>query len=134
MRLIEVMVMCSALALAAGCAGKQTSAPAPTSTDDASSAPLSGSDVPTAERLTEEEAALRALQQHGMVIYFDYDNSEIRPEYLPVIAAHAKFLSQFPGRSLRLEGHADERGSREYNIGLGERRAQAGQQESRTHE
>src|SRR5262249_32017999 len=55
----------------------------------------------------------------------DYDKAEIKQEYLPIIAAHAKYLTGNGGRKVRLEGHTDERGSREYNIGLGERRAQA---------
>jgi peptidoglycan-associated lipoprotein len=59
------------------------------------------------------------------VIYFDFDTARIRPEYSEVLAAHARRLSAKPDLSVRLEGHADERGSREYNIGLGERRAQA---------
>ena len=59
------------------------------------------------------------------VIYFDYDKSEIRDEYQPIIEAHATYLAAKPGASIALEGHTDERGSREYNLGLGERRAQA---------
>lgn len=59
------------------------------------------------------------------VIYFDFDTARIRPQYSEVLAAHARRLAANPGISVRLEGHADERGSREYNIGLGERRAQA---------
>ena len=57
-------------------------------------------------------------------IFFDFDRSELRSEDQQVIAAHARFLSENPNTRMRLEGHADERGSREYNIGLGERRAQ----------
>jgi len=59
------------------------------------------------------------------VIYFDFDQSTIRPEFVGVVNAHGRYLANNPARSVRLEGHADERGSREYNIGLGERRAQA---------
>lgn len=59
------------------------------------------------------------------VIYFEYDSSEIRSEYRSAIEAHSAYLSQNPGTSITLEGHADERGSREYNLALGERRAQA---------
>lgn len=59
------------------------------------------------------------------VIYFDFDTARIRSEYSEVLAAHARRLSAKSDLSVRLEGHADERGSREYNIGLGERRAQA---------
>jgi peptidoglycan-associated lipoprotein len=56
-------------------------------------------------------------------IYFDFDRSEIRSEFVPVLRAHAEYLSRNPGVNVTIEGHCDERGSREYNIGLGERRA-----------
>ncbi len=79
----------------------------------------------TGEQLTAEQAALRELERLGLIIYFDYDRAEIKPEYVSVVAAHARFLNGNAARRVRLEGHADERGSREYNIGLGERRAQA---------
>jgi len=61
----------------------------------------------------------------GTIIYFDFDSAEIRPEYSGVIATQAKRLAQGGNLRLRLEGNTDERGSPEYNIGLGERRAQA---------
>jgi peptidoglycan-associated lipoprotein len=60
----------------------------------------------------------------GNVVYFDYDSSELRPEDTDIVASHARQLSMDSSLSVRLEGHGDERGSREYNIGLGERRAQ----------
>lgn len=60
-----------------------------------------------------------------LVIYFDFDQSDIRAEFNDVLAAHGGYLASNGGAQLRLEGHADEQGSREYNIGLGERRAQA---------
>ena len=60
-----------------------------------------------------------------LVIYFDFDRSEIRSDFNDVLRAHGAFLADNGGRSVRLEGHADERGSREYNIGLGDQRAQA---------
>jgi peptidoglycan-associated lipoprotein len=59
------------------------------------------------------------------VVYFEYDSSEIRNEFRPVLRAHAEYLAANPAQSLILEGHADERGSREYNIALSERRADA---------
>ena len=59
------------------------------------------------------------------LVYFDFDSSEIRPEFVTVIAAHAHALSANASIRVRLEGHSDERGSPEYNIGLGERRDQA---------
>lgn len=59
------------------------------------------------------------------IIYFDFDSSEVRPDLKDIVLAHGQFLSSNPGHRVRLEGHADERGSREYNLGLGERRAQS---------
>jgi peptidoglycan-associated lipoprotein len=62
------------------------------------------------------------------VLYFDLDSSEISDEDRAIVEAHATYLASNPQTRLRLEGHADERGSREYNIALGERRANAVQQ------
>ena len=59
------------------------------------------------------------------IIYFDFDSSEVRAKDTDTIAGHAVVMSGNMRVNVRLEGHADERGSREYNIGLGERRAQA---------
>ena len=59
------------------------------------------------------------------IIYFDFDSSEMGPDVEEIVIAHGQFLSSNPSARVRLEGHADERGSREYNLGLGERRAQS---------
>jgi len=59
------------------------------------------------------------------IVYFDFDRADIRADSQTVVAAHARYLAANPTQKVRLEGHADERGSREYNIGLGERRGQA---------
>lgn len=59
------------------------------------------------------------------VIYFEFDSSEISQEARDLISAHAKYLADHPEVSVVLEGHTDERGSREYNLALGERRARA---------
>ena len=56
-------------------------------------------------------------------VYFEYDRSEVRSEFIPLINAHGQLLASDGSRRVVLEGHADERGSREYNIALGERRA-----------
>ena len=60
-----------------------------------------------------------------LVVYFEFDSSEIRSDFNAMLAAHGRYLASNPNANVRLEGHADERGSREYNIGLGERRAQS---------
>ena len=58
-------------------------------------------------------------------IYFEFDSSEVPESERGTIEAHARYLSEHSGALITLEGHADERGSREYNIALGERRADA---------
>lgn len=59
------------------------------------------------------------------VIYFDFDSTAVRDADRPTIQAHAEYMASHPNASVSLEGHADERGTREYNIALGERRAKA---------
>ena len=59
------------------------------------------------------------------IIYFEYDSSEIQAQYRPTVEAHAAYLASNPNVRVTLEGHADERGSREYNLALGERRAES---------
>jgi len=97
----------------------------PTDTAGAATSGLgAGSAAPAATTLTPQQQALAALGQKN-IVYFDYDSSEISTEFVPVVASHAAYLVKYPTARVRLEGHTDERGSREYNIGLGERRAQA---------
>ncbi|WP_283787372.1 peptidoglycan-associated lipoprotein Pal [Bermanella sp. WJH001] len=74
--------------------------------------------------VTEEQAAMAAnplLDQ--TVVYFGYDRSEIRPEFKDILNAHAQYLVANPQARVSLEGHCDERGTVEYNLALGERRA-----------
>ena len=59
------------------------------------------------------------------IIYFDFDSSQVREEYLDLIAAHGKFLAEHASLKIRLEGHTDERGTREYNVALGENRSKS---------
>lgn len=59
------------------------------------------------------------------IVYFDYDKSTVRPEFRGTVSAHAAYTAAHSSARVTLEGHADERGSREYNLGLGERRGNA---------
>ncbi len=59
------------------------------------------------------------------VIYFEYDSHNVLADYRPAVEAHAAYLASNPETAITLEGHADERGSREYNLALGENRANA---------
>jgi peptidoglycan-associated lipoprotein len=84
---------------------------APPVTDGGSTAPLSLQDQFTT--------------QVGDRVYFDLDRYDIRPEGMATLQAQAQFLNQHPELALRIEGHCDERGTREYNLALGDRRANA---------
>ena len=78
--------------------------------------------VSSGGQLTQEEIrAQNALRQ--TVFYFDFDVAEFKPADRDTLTYHARDLAANPGNRLRLEGHADERGTREYNLALGERRA-----------
>ncbi len=59
------------------------------------------------------------------VVYFDFDRADIRSEAQEILGCHGKYLRDNAGAAVTLEGHADERGTREYNLGLGERRGNA---------
>ena len=69
-----------------------------------------------------QDAAMRATAR---VVYFDYDSYVIRPEFQSVVEAHAKYIRTDKSRKVVLEGHTDERGGREYNLALGQKRAEA---------
>ena len=61
----------------------------------------------------------------GKVVLFDYDSYVIRADYQNLIETHARFLKNTPSRKVMLEGHTDDRGGREYNLALGQKRAEA---------
>jgi len=124
-KLVTLLAIAFAMA---GCSQNTIPDPDPTDTtygadDDmsASTSGMDGADPYGGETFGEDPTA----GELAMVIYFEFDSSEVRPEDQELVARHAMQLGNNPGLRVRLEGHADERGSREYNIGLGERRAQA---------
>jgi len=67
----------------------------------------------------------RAGANAERVVYFDYDSFVIKPEYQTLIEAHSRFLKANNGRKVVIEGHTDERGGREYNLALGQKRSEA---------
>ena len=85
--------------------------------------PITIDGIDDGSQIDPDSIAGRAPKQR--VIYFDYDKSEIRPEYLDIITQHGRYLAQNSAGRVRLEGHTDERGTREYNIALGEKRAKS---------
>jgi peptidoglycan-associated lipoprotein len=133
-RMISIALLCAAAALLAGCPKKHS----------VKEPPIAGAQVPEAGAGSEEgaststrplgsdaENSARGLGAEGTgvlarkVIYFDFDKSEIKAEYADIVTAAAHNLTTNPKLKLKLEGNTDNRGTREYNIGLGERRAQA---------
>lgn len=112
-----VMVACKSTDDMADASSQQTSTNTGAS---AQSRPAEPSDGLTAEQRAERDRALATR-----VFYFAFDNSELTTEARAALVHHANNLKANPGMRVRLEGHADERGTREYNLALGERRAQA---------
>ena len=129
MRLIRATAALSFLALAA-CGGNTIPDPEPDGTVYGSG---SGSDADTygSDDDSMSGGGFIGDDSAGMsdeltnVIYFEFDSSEVSTDSTDVVLRHAIQLADNQNLTVRLEGHADERGSRQYNIGLGERRAQA---------
>ncbi|MEA3196192.1 MAG: peptidoglycan-associated lipoprotein [Gammaproteobacteria bacterium] len=132
-RILSIALLMAGAALLSGCPKKHNVIEPPTA----------GSQVPGSSGGTEEGASTSGRALNGAdgtqgdnmggatgplarkIIYFDFDKSEIKAEFADVVAAHARNLTSHPNLKMKLEGNTDERGTREYNIGLGERRAQA---------
>jgi len=100
--------------------GTGTTAPGTQGAEGASTSALPGQTGVQGDELDNPNSPLAKR-----TIYFDFDKSEVKDEFKPLIAAHAQYLATHPDAHVTLEGNTDERGSREYNIGLGERRAEA---------
>jgi peptidoglycan-associated lipoprotein len=129
-KILMVLMLAVALTSAGGCASKKPKPGASQSTEvgnNGADSAGAGSDAANAGNVGSDEDV--AGPQGGLlakrIIYFDFDSSDIKGEGNDVVAAHAKYLSSHASTRVRLEGNTDDRGSREYNIGLGERRAQA---------
>jgi len=90
--------------------------------DDKKAAVSSAADAATASQIAAAKAALGKVKPS---IYFDYDKFEIKSEYQPTITAFANYLKADAKARLVIEGNADERGTTEYNLALGQKRAEA---------
>ncbi len=132
MRILAAALLVSASLALTGCPDNvqpesEPTTPVPPTQTDGGTRPLPDQAPALTEAELEElrrrEAQEKLLSQR--VIYFDFDKAIVKAEFRDVIAAHARYFQVNPNVRVRLEGHADERGTREYNIGLGERRAQA---------
>jgi peptidoglycan-associated lipoprotein len=135
MKTVLVLIAVLGVSLASGCSSKKprpepasatnTSVPA---TDQSTTAGADASSAYGAGVVGGTGAGVAGPsggQLQNRTIFFEFDSSEIRSDYTAMISAHARYLASNPTVRVRLEGNTDERGSREYNIGLGERRAQS---------
>jgi peptidoglycan-associated lipoprotein len=131
-RIASMTLLLAAALLLAGCPKKPTVSESPNAKSQVpASATTSGADgastriTPLGDGSSTSAGAGGDAARAKNVIYFDFDKSEIKPEFADIVAAAARNLSSHPALKVKLEGNTDERGTREYNIGLGERRAQA---------
>ncbi len=142
MKYSKPFALAAVLALVAGCGGGAGTQPGDEEevvadevlvSDDeelhgAEAEGLGDEDAASAQAMAEEAAAAARdaiARPEVMTVYFDFDKSNIRSEFYDVLNAHAAYLQANPNASLVLEGHTDERGTREYNMALGERRGSA---------
>jgi peptidoglycan-associated lipoprotein len=118
-RLVIAAAVCVALG---ACTKKVKEAPVTETTDNTSTgATTSGIPETTPGKFSPGDLDTNyCLRQR--VIYFDFDQDTLQPEFQATIACHAKYLRDRPEARMNLEGNTDERGTREYNLGLGERR------------
>ncbi len=134
---VKISIAALTLALLAGCSStgpEQPAAPVENKTPSAPAGNASGTAVAPSNvagrQMTAEEALLAQLKDPNSplskrLVYFDYDSYVIKDSYASLISAHAKFLTANPKFKLLIQGNTDERGSREYNLALGQRRAEA---------
>src|ERR1700694_526313 len=133
-RILSVALLIAGAALLAGCPKKHNVIEPPSAGSQVSGSTQGDEGASTSSRALNGDAGTQGANGMGAdatgplarkVIYFDFDKSEIKPEFADIVAAHARNLTGHPNLKIKLEGNTDERGTREYNIGLGERRAQA---------
>jgi peptidoglycan-associated lipoprotein len=136
LKIFRAAALVVTLAVAAGCSSKSgteradlgygaDSAAATTTGSGAQTGAARDGTAGAGSALGDSAAAGPQASQKNRTIYFDFDKDEVKAEYRDLVTAHARYLAANPKARVRLEGHTDERGSREYNIALGERRAQA---------
>jgi len=132
-RLIPVLLLLSFFLVISGCSSTNTKSEDGVMTDTVEDGePIDvGADDQTSSGLDEDGVVILdplddpASDLFVRTIYFDYDSANIREDSLVIVREHGKYLSSSPDRLVRLEGHADERGTREYNLALGEERAKS---------
>lgn len=125
-RFLKLMMVCASALFLVACAGDATKDDASGASDQSSMAGDGSSSTTgtgTASGFQGDPLDDPSSVLYTRVVYFDFDRSDVRPDQRDIVEAHARYLSNNPGATVLLEGHTDERGSREYNVALGERRA-----------
>ena len=125
MKVPAILVTSSLVLFLGACASQQTAEQAPQAAPAPSAAPAPG---PQAQPVTPQQMAMNPLHDPNSIlakrsVFYDFDKSIIKPEFRPMIEAHAGYLREHGAATVRIEGNCDERGSREYNLALGQRRA-----------
>jgi len=120
----------SALALVwlAGCSTTKLDEPAPVENrtpTDANANANTGKPAESAVKPVDLSANANPPAGLGRTVYFDFDSFVVKDEFRPVVEGYAKFLGANKAKKMLIEGHTDERGSREYNLALGQKRAEA---------
>jgi peptidoglycan-associated lipoprotein len=135
----QLLAVAAALAVLAGCSSTPITEGAPVedrgaaATTPGTGGPTTGTVKPVdprAEELARMEADRKMLTDPSSPlskrsVFFDFDSDRIRDEFRPLVEAHARFLRDRPYQRMLIQGNADDRGSREYNLALGQRRADA---------
>ncbi|GMM92664.1 peptidoglycan-associated lipoprotein Pal [Qipengyuania sp. MTN3-11] len=109
----------------AGCAKKAPEQLPPAPQDTGTTTPTPTTTGPSASGPGTQQHFLQTVGQSNSVVYFDTDRFNIDAEDSRILQTQAQYFSQYPNVTFTIEGHADERGTREYNLALGERRANA---------
>ncbi len=130
MQAIRWLISVSAAVLLAACASTPLeqkpaapAAPAPSAAPtppSAAPAPVAPAAQPAYDALNDPNSPLAKRS-----VFFDFDQFVVKPDFFPTVEAHGKYLAEHSARHIVIEGNADERGSREYNLALGQRRADA---------
>ncbi|MEO7953792.1 MAG: peptidoglycan-associated lipoprotein Pal [Polaromonas sp.] len=93
--------------------------------DDAAAAAAAAARNVSPVQIGASDSSVAGPANTAKVVYFDFDSYVVKPEFQNVIDAHAKYLLANKARKMAIEGHTDERGGREYNLALGQKRAEA---------
>jgi peptidoglycan-associated lipoprotein len=131
-RILPIIAAASLVALFAACSTTPEGGDKPAAKPDAAVAPApeatARKPAPTVDPTPRGGDSSAMLKDPNSIlskrqIFFEYDKFEIKPEYKGLVEAHAKYLRENPSAKMLIQGNADERGSREYNVGLGQRRS-----------